>query len=145
MKRPTTTQSVVLRLPALLLAFWSLAAAGADSGTTAVSITETIDGSDGKKITLIQHAVDRLDIQLSEIRSDALGQLTIPYAALWYDQWGATWVYINPEPRVFLRDAVEVVSISDDVVFLASGPSVGTPVVIVGAAELHGIESGVGH
>ena len=69
----------------------------------------------------------------------------MPYAALWYDQWGATWVYINPEPRVFLRAAVEVVSISDDVVFLASGPSVGTPVVIVGAAELHGIESGVGH
>lgn len=117
MKRPTTTQSIVLRLPALLLAFWSLAAASADSGTTAVSITETIDGSDGKKITLIQHAVDRLDIQLSEIRSDALGQLTMPYAALWYDQWGATWVYINPEPRVFLRAAVEVVSISDDVVF----------------------------
>jgi len=143
MKNTAKTRSAWLLIPVLVIGFWSLVAHSA--GTTEVASSEAISGSDVNIITLIQTALERLDIQFGEIQIDASGYLTAPYSALWYDQQGNTWVYVNPEPRVFMRDPVEVASISDGVALLTSGPAVGTQVVVLGVAELHGIESGVGH
>ena len=61
-----------------------------------------------------------------------------------YDAQGATWTYVAIEPLSFERQLIVVESISGDEAILADGPAAGTPVVIVGAAELYGAETGVG-
>lgn len=67
----------------------------------------------------------------------------VPYSAVLYDVSGNTWVYTNPEPLVFVREPIVVDYIEGDLVVLLEGPSLGTPVVTVGAAELFGAETGV--
>lgn len=69
----------------------------------------------------------------------------IPYGALLYDYQGDEWVYTNPEPAVYVREAIDIAYIEGDKVFLNEGPAVGTIVVTVGAAELFGTELKVGH
>lgn len=67
----------------------------------------------------------------------------VPYAAVLYGLTGETWVYINPEPLVFVRYPIVIDYIDGDQVVLLEGPEVGTPVVTVGVAELYGAETGV--
>ena len=71
-------------------------------------------------------------------------RLVIPYSAILYDLNGGTWAYISPEPLTFVREAITVDYIEGDMVVLVDGPSSGTEVVTVGAAELHGADTGVG-
>jgi hypothetical protein len=68
----------------------------------------------------------------------------VPYAALIYGLYGETWVYTNPEPLVYVREAVTVDFIEGDMAVLLEGPPAGTAVVTAGGAELFGAESGVG-
>jgi hypothetical protein len=71
-----------------------------------------------------------------------------PYAAILYDAEGNTWTYTNPSERVFVREAVVVDQVvernGEQVALLSDGPSAGTTVVTIGAAELFGTETGVG-
>lgn len=69
---------------------------------------------------------------------------TVPYTGLLYQPDGQTFVYTNPEPLVFVRASVTVLDIVADVVRLSAGPAAGTPIVTAGAAELMGVEFGVG-
>ena len=50
-----------------------------------------------------------------------------------------------PEPLTFVRHRVVIDKIDRGLAVLQDGPAVGTKVVTVGAAELYGAESGVGH
>lgn len=68
----------------------------------------------------------------------------IPYAAVLYDPAGNTWVYTNPSELVFVRQPIQIETITGDDVILGDGPPAGTAVVTVGAAELYGAEFGVG-
>jgi hypothetical protein len=69
----------------------------------------------------------------------------VPSSAVVYDTKGKGWVYTNPEPRAFVRHPVTVEYYDDSGrAILSEGPSAGTPVVTVGAAELLGAEIGVG-
>ena len=70
--------------------------------------------------------------------------MLLPYASLLYDANGKTWVYTNPAPRVFERQAVTVTKVEAGVVTASAGPAVGTPVVTVGAVELFGTEFNTG-
>jgi hypothetical protein len=131
---------------------WSAMAAGgvamAKTGaasTGAASTVEVINGSAQKKITLTKRAAERLDIKTAQVAVDSAGIMTAPYGALLYDRNGKTWAYTNPEPLVYVRHALVVESIKGGVAYLKEGPPAGTVVVVVGASELHGIESGVGH
>jgi hypothetical protein len=72
-------------------------------------------------------------------------QKVIPHSAVIYDAWGKAWTYTNPEPLVFIRHAVTVESIQDDIAILTDGPAIGTPVVTAGAPELLGVEQKFGH
>ena len=69
----------------------------------------------------------------------------VPYAALLYDASGKTWVYTNPAPRVYQRQAVTVAKVEGGMVTATAGPAVGTAVVTVGAAELFGAEFDTAH
>jgi hypothetical protein len=104
------------------------------------AVSEPIPGSDLLRITLTEGAVARLAIETTRVTED----LAIPYGALLYDAQGEAWAYTNPEPLVYVRAAIEVDRIDGDRVLLTDGPTPGTAVVSVGAAELYGVESGVG-
>lgn len=85
----------------------------------------------------------RLMVKVS-LAGDEGTRLVVPFSSLIYDIYGDTWIYINPEPRNFLRVPVVVDFIQGDEVVLTEGPAAGTTVVTVGVAELHGTDTGVG-
>jgi hypothetical protein len=105
---------------------------------------EPVAGTQLKRIKLDSKAVQRLDVQTAEVRQEPSGKKIIPYASVIYDLKGA-WVYTNPEPLTYLRHSVTVELIRGDDVYVTDGPPAGTPIVVVGAAELYGAEKGVGH
>jgi len=83
-------------------------------------------------------------VRLAEPGSN-IPKKVVPYSAILYDLAGDTWVYTNPKPSVFVREQVDIERIDKDLAVLNTGPAVGTQVVTVGAAELYGAESRVGH
>lgn len=104
---------------------------------------EAVKGTDISRVTLTKAAMGRIDVQFGAVGGDA-GATRIPYSAVLYDPDGATWAFVNPEGRTFVRESITVERIDGDTAFLAAGPPVGTKVVTVGAPEIYGAESGVG-
>jgi hypothetical protein len=99
------------------------------------------------QITLTEDAANRLGVRTTAMTAapaGSAGKLTMPAAALFYDDAGDTWAYVASQPYVYERQPVKVYAIEGDVVTLSDGPPAGTQVVIVGAAELYGTEVGVG-
>ena len=108
---------------------------------------ELIEGTGINRVILTEKAAQRLDIQTTPVREDqvdGVSRLVIPYAAILYDLSGATWIYTNPEPFIFIRELVTVDRIDGDLAVLTEGPPAGTAVAVVGVAELYGIDTGVG-
>ncbi len=111
------------------------------------------EGEEFHKLTLTEKAMERLAVETAPVREDkvegaaegAAARLMVPYSALIYVADGSAFVYTSPQPRVFLRQPVEVDYIEGDTVVLKSGPAPGTQVASVGATELFGTEFGVGH
>ncbi len=96
------------------------------------------------KLTLTQRGVDRLELKTGPVTAGPGKNVLLPYGALMYDANGKTWVYTNPEDRVFQRQAVTVAKVESGVVTATAGPPAGTRVVTVGAAELFGAEFNTG-
>ena len=96
------------------------------------------------RITLAEKAVQRLGVETASMELGAGGMLTVPVAAVLYDADGQTFVYTNPRPNVFVRADVTVAEIVDDTARLSAGPPAGAKVVTVAAAELFGVETGLG-
>ena len=111
------------------------------------AVVEPIAGTDLSRITLTARAAERIGIVTAKVGRAPAGSgadaTAIPYGAVLYDIDGATWTFTNPEPLVFVRQAIDVDSIRGDVVVLSDGPPAGSEVVTVGAAELLGAELGV--
>jgi hypothetical protein len=109
-----------------------------------------VRGTNQSRVILTSEAAQRLGIQTSFVRTASAGQggqrrhSVIPYAAVLYDPTGETWSYINTEPLVYVRHAIQIADIRAGLAYLSSGPPAGTPVVTVGAAELLGVEYEVG-
>jgi hypothetical protein len=103
---------------------------------------EAIAGTDLSRVILTQRAAERLDIQTADVAMKG-NETVVPTGAVVYDETGAEWVYTNPGPLVFVRQAVRVIRFDGDIAFLSEGPPAGTKVVTVGVAELFGFESGV--
>lgn len=92
-----------------------------------------------KQVTFTLEGAQQVELQTST--AVRIGRQTVvDYAALIYDDKGATWVYTAPKPLTYLRASVAVDRIEGDRVFLSSGPPVGTKVVTVGATEVYGAE-----
>jgi hypothetical protein len=105
---------------------------------------EPIAGTDLNRVILTQKAAERLDIQTGLVRDeeiDGTQQKVMPYAAVLYDPNGQAWTYTNPEPLVFIRQAIVIDHIKGDMAILSEGPDSGMAVVTIGAAELFGSES----
>ena len=104
-------------------------------------------GQDLSRVILTAEAAKRLGIETAPVSNAQVGgtqREVVPYAAVYYDLNGATWVYTNPSPLTFVRASITVDSITGDMAVLSKGPPVGTSVVTVGATELYGTEFGVG-
>jgi hypothetical protein len=93
-------------------------------------------------VTLDERAETRLGVTTAAVTRDDTG-LRLPYAAVVYDADGSAWAFVRTAPSTYQRAAIEISRIDGDQVTLISGPSAGTEVVTVGAAELVGVETGI--
>jgi RND family efflux transporter MFP subunit len=75
------------------------------------------------------------------LKGEARG-LTVPWSAVIHDIHGGTWVYEQTGERAFARRRVAVSHVAGDTAVLAAGPAPGTRIVVAGAAELFGTETG---
>jgi hypothetical protein len=122
--------------------------AEAESGGAEPAKVEHVEGSEVSRLTLTPKAVQRLGIKttpLSETTVAGKKRKVIPYGAVLYDAEGKTSVYVSPAPNTYVREPITVDFIQGDRAVLVAGPAAGTAIVTVGAAELYGTETGVGH
>lgn len=133
--------SLLLTTAAALPLAGCTSTANTDSPAAAPAMVVEPTGTSGiNRITLTERAVERLDIHLAAVVANGKN-VQLPYSALLYDASGAEWVYVSAKAGVFERANVKVERISGDTMVLSRGPAAGTRVVIVGAAELFGVES----
>jgi hypothetical protein len=115
------------------------APAAADEPATLVA------GHDGQPgtVTLTEAAERRLGIRTVPVSTAPAGRLTLPYGAVVYEPDGSSWAYVQTAPRHFHRQRIAILGITGETVTLSSGPAAGTAVVVQGAAELVGVETGI--
>ena len=104
-------------------------------------------GTDLWEVTLTERAAQRTGLETVEVTMqtvDGADRLTIPYSAVMYHYDGSEWTYTVPAPLTYLRAPIEIDYIDGDLAVLNSGPDEGTEIVSVGAAELYGVEFGIG-
>jgi hypothetical protein len=135
----------ILVLMTLCLPGCSQAPVEAATGDAAASL-ETVPGTDLSKVTLTEPAIRNIGLQTTTVSADPKSKkLSVPYEAILYDSQGKTWVYTNPEPRVYVRSSVTIERIDGEVAQLSDGPAPGTTVVTLGAEELFGAELDTAH
>lgn len=142
--RRTRPAVLILALgPALLGA---TACSDGDSSATPVepATVVPIAGTDVKAVTLTEDASRRIALDTEAITAGPRACSTIPYSAVLYDAAGDTWAYTSRDPLVFVRERIEIDRIEGDDAILLSGPKNGVQVVVTGAAELYGAETGIG-
>ncbi|MGQ0670582.1 MAG: hypothetical protein ACT4PO_13065, partial [Actinomycetota bacterium] len=128
-------------LAVLLLPACREVASDGSGGSEPVKV-EPIEGTDLARVILTARGAERVGIETAPVES-AGDRTTVPEAAVFFDVNGEEWVYTNPEPLTFVREAISVDRFEGDVAVLSDGPSAGTEVVTVGVAELIGSEFGV--
>jgi hypothetical protein len=122
--------------------------AEATGGAEPAKVEHVEGSSDVSRLTLTAKAAERLGIETAQVREQKVAgkqRKVIPYGALLYDSKGDTYVYVTSQPLTYVREPVTVDYIGAGSVVLTEGPAAGTVVVSVGAAELYGTETGVGH
>lgn len=133
-----------------MLAMLLLASCGAQTEESAGSPparVEPVAGTQFSRVILTEQAVKRLGIETTPVRNAQVRgkqAKVVPYAAIYYDLKGVTWVYTNPEPLTYIRAPITVESIEGDLAMLSDGPPAGALVVTIGSPELYGTEFGVG-
>jgi hypothetical protein len=106
------------------------------------------DGSTGDddvdRVILTPRAAERTGIETAQVKREGK-RLVVPHSAILFDPQGRVWVYTNPEPLVFVRHEVKLVTETGGTAILSEGPSPGTRVVTIGVPELYGAEYEIGH
>jgi hypothetical protein len=148
MQRPNRWVVGLLILGALALS----ACAPTVTATTKKAEPFTLEKPEGTsltRLTVAKLSADRIGIKTSPVREISrfggdTARRVVDYSAVVYDPKGDVAVYTSPAPLVFVRQAIKIDYIEGEVAVLSDGPPVGTQVVTVGAAELLGMEFGVG-
>lgn len=125
----------------------SSASKAGEGGSDLPARVEHIEGTDLSRVILSAQAAKRLGIETAPVHEEQVrGKLrkVIPYAAVFYDLNGGTWVYTSPSSLTFVRASITVDYIEGNLAVLSEGPPSGSEVVTVGAPELYGTEFGVG-
>jgi hypothetical protein len=126
------------------LAGCQTAASGSEAqdAINAAASVETDAAGGPSTLTLTAESAERLGIETAAVEGEA-GNLAIPYAAVVYDAEGATWAFVEVGDLTYQREAITITSIDGDSVLLSDGPDPGADVVVVGGAELVGVEAGI--
>jgi hypothetical protein len=103
---------------------------------------EKDEGTGLGRLTLTQKAAERIGIETVAVE-DVEGRRVVSSNAVIVDADGRRYVYTNPRPLVFHREPIQVDTENDGRAWLSEGPPSGTRVVTIGAAELHGAETGI--
>ena len=138
------------RIGAAVAVTLALAASACSDGSDYVyvdpaSVEEV--GTELWSITLTARAAERTGIETSEVAMAAIDgedRLVVPYSAVMYHYDGTTWSYVDHGELTYIREPIVIDHIAGDTAVLDDGPAVGTAVVSVGAAELYGVEFGIG-
>lgn len=116
----------------------------ADTGSTESLAAHVIDEDSGTlyyALDATRHSLtlgQRVQVELSLLGGGR--REVLPYSAVLYGGHGETWVFVNPEPLVFVRQPIVIDYISDGMAVISEGPEVGTEVVTDGSEELYGSE-----
>jgi hypothetical protein len=94
------------------------------------------------RLTLTEKAAERIGIETVTVE-EVDGRSVVSSDAVIVDASGNRYVYANPEPLLFTREPISVENENDGLAWLTDGPPAGTRVVTIGAAELHGAETGI--
>ncbi len=108
------------------------------------AVVDTVVGSELKQVTLTQDAAERIDLETASITQGQGAETVVPYGAVIYDAEGIAWAYVVKGDNIFVREELAIDRIEADSAYLTGGPAIGTPVVVVGVAELFGAETGIG-
>jgi hypothetical protein len=139
------------RLSLLLIAGLALSACGRAPGTQdeapPAAKVEAIPGTHLKRVVLTADAAKRLGIRTAVVkrwheRDGGIG-VKVSHASVFYAAEGASFIYTNPKPLVYIRRRVVIDDVIGRHAFLTKGPKPGTSVVTEGAGELLGVETGV--
>ncbi len=153
-EKPTRRRIILLAAAAVVSGLVALGAYLAASGSPAESagdegappaVVEPTGTPGVSRVVVSVSAAERLGIQtapVSNVRVHGQLRAAIPYSAVLYDTDGSAWAYTSPEPRVFVRQDIEVERVDGGTAILAQGPPTGAAVVTVGATELWGVEYG---
>lgn len=128
----------------------ALAACGG-SHTAAIAPSSSLvpaTGGSAAHILLTAQGAQRIGVRTTRTRSVSPrshggATVVIPPSAIVYDPSGRTYAFVSPGPLSFVAVAVSVERISGDSAYLRKGPRAGSNVVIVGAEELLGVQTGV--
>lgn len=135
----------IRRLGPMLVAVAALAVACSNSSdyvyVEPATVTEA--GPDLWKVSLTPAAAERTGVETVTVEADG-DHLVIPYSAVFYHYDGSTWTYSVDGEYSYVRAPIEIDYIEGNRAMLTDGPPVGQPVVAVGAAELYGVEFGIG-
>lgn len=94
------------------------------------------------KITLTPAGARRIGVVTAKTRRAGPG-VVIPYSALVYDASGATFVFTRRGPLSFTEVRVMVTRTSGGSAYIRQGLQPDSRVVVVGAEELYGAQTGV--
>lgn len=104
-------------------------------------------GADLWRVTLTPSAAERTGVETTAVAAESVEgseRLVIPYSAVFYHYDGSTWTYTDEGDHSYVRAPIDIDHIDDDRAILSAGPPAGQQVVTVGAAELYGVEFGIG-
>lgn len=143
--------SLAALLLAVALGAGACAAQGESLGEASNSSYQVkpIAGTSLNRVILSPAGYARVGIVVVPVRpatgagARSAGQTQVPTSAVWYDADGRTWVYVQVGRLQFVRAPIDVASYAGHQAVLSRGPTPGTPIVKVGAAELYGAEQGV--
>ncbi len=88
--------------------------------------------------------MQRVSVSLKS-RSKSIQALTIPSSAVVFDVYGGSWVYIQQSTNIYERKRVFLDHILGHQAIISEGPPEGSKVVVNGALELFGVDTGFSH
>ncbi|MFC1790965.1 efflux RND transporter periplasmic adaptor subunit [Gemmatimonadota bacterium] len=111
----------------------------ADAQTVSADLYYTVPNPRGE-----MRPGERVSVRVP-LRGGGAEGTVVPWSAVLHDIQGGTWIYEALEGHAYTRRRVEVRDVMDGFAILARGPALGTPIVVVGAAELYSTEFGTAH
>lgn len=111
----------------------------ADSLTSSVHLYYTISNEQS-----LWRPMQRVSVSINT-QSKSIHALTLPWSAVVFDIYGGSWVYTQQSQHQYARKRVFLDHVRGNQAIISEGPPEGSSVVVHGALELFGVETGFAH